>query len=216
MDSRRKTALKSLKRKDTVGMLLLGDVDIGKSALIRRWVNNDFPENYQATVEDFFMKTIICMNQRVNVTIIDIAGSRQFPTMDDLYIARSDVLMLVYEIGNQKSIDSMKWYYDSARKTLNDKKVAFIVVGTKYDKHGSDIHQNIETGLEFFTELPEQPAQFSTSAKNGHNVKELFEHGVKEILKNNNVSDKRAKFERQITIEAMEDEKEKKPCCTIL
>ena len=216
--SQRKYALKSLKRKDTVGIIFLGDVEIGKSAIIRRWTSDEFSESYQATVEDFFMKTVVSLNQRVNVTILDIAGSRQFPTMDDLYISKSDIIVLTYEIGNEKSIASLKRYFEAAQRVVKEKKICYMVVGTKYDKHVSDSTQAIGVGHEYFTELQEQPAQFVTSAKSGHNVKELFEHAIQEILKRYGVNDKRAKFERQITLEAMAENNEGKQgvCCSIL
>ena len=215
--TRRKSALKSLKRKDTVGIIFLGDVEIGKSAIIQRWVHDNFPDKYEATVEDFFMKTVISLNQRVNVTIIDIAGSRQFPTMDDLYIAKSDILVLTYEIGNEKSIASLKRYFEAAQRAIKEKKVCYMVVGTKHDKH--DSIQSVEVGNEYFTELQVQPTQFVTSAKTGHNVKELFEHAIQEILKRYGINEKRAKFERQITLEAMAENNEGgkgRVCCCVL
>ena len=216
----RKSALKSLKRKDTVGVLFLGDVEVGKSALIRQWMGlGEFHDNYQATVEEFFMKTVISLNQRVNVTIIDIAGSRQFPTMDDLYISKSDIIVLTYEIGNAKSITALKRYFAAAQQAVKEKKVCYVVAGTKQDKHELDSTRPVEVGHEYFAELSEQPVQFVTSAKTGHNVKELFEHSIQQILKRYNVNDKRAKFERQITLEAIaenEEGKDENVCCSLL
>lgn len=216
--TQRKSALKSLKRKDTVGIIFLGDVEIGKSAIIQRWMNDEFPDKYGPTVEDFFMKTVISLNQRVNVTIIDIAGSRQFPTMDDLYIGKSDILVLTYEIGNENSIASLKRYFEAAQRAVKEKKVCYLVVGTKSDIHDLDSTQSVDVGHEYFTELQEPPTQFVTSAKTGHNVKELFEHAIQEILKRYGINEKRAKFERQITLEAMaeNDEGKEKVCCSIL
>jgi len=214
--TRKRTALKSLKRKDTVGIILLGDVNVGKSALIRRWMNDEFPTDYVATVEDFFMKTVVSLNQRINVTIIDIAGGRQFPSMDDLYMKKSDVVMLVYEVGNDKSVKSLKRYYECACEAMKGRKVNYVVVGTKDDLHESDTKQ-IDEIHDIFEGLLDLPAHFMTSAKNGCNVSELFESAIKEMVKRNDVHDRRTKFEKQITIEQIEDEKEeKRKCCTLL
>ena len=219
--TRKRTALKSLKRKDTVGIILLGDVEVGKSALIRRWMNDEFPAEYNATVEDFFMKTVVSLNQRVNVTIVDIAGGRQFPSMDDLYMKKSEVVMLVYETGNEKSIKSLKRYYNCACETMKERKVNYVVVATKHDLHESDtsLMKPIDEINDLFEGLLDPPAQFQTSAKTGDNVSELFEHAIKEVVKRNSVHDRRSKFEKQITIEQMEDEKEtndRKCGCTLL
>ena len=48
--NRRRSALKSLKRKDTIGVILLGDEKVGKTALVHRYLNDTFEEKYTRTL----------------------------------------------------------------------------------------------------------------------------------------------------------------------
>lgn len=176
--------MRSLRRKDTIGIILLGDERVGKTGLIERWVHDKFSDEYKPTIEDFHEKNVIYKNRRVNVTVVDIAGSRQFPAMEELYIVKSDCIVFVYEIGNEKSIKSIEQYFKIAReKASKTKKVRYYVIGTKHDMLGEGTaFSNDDIGSEYFSELGDHPKQFVTSAKNGKGIHETFDNIITDFV----------------------------------
>ena len=217
----RRCALKSLKRKDTVGVLLLGDEEVGKSSLIKRWINKEdeepFTSTYNPTVEDYYTKPYRDANRQVTVGIVDIAGSGQFPAMEDLYISKADSIILVYEIGNEKSIKSIERYFRNAEKITADKTVVYTVVGTKLDKYDDVGYYDTEDiGKEYFSSLKYPPVQLLTSAKKNTNIKETFEHAIGSVVKQlfPDVSRLRAlSHYRDLDVD---NNNKKTNCCTIL
>ena len=84
-NTNRRNALRSLKRRDVLGLLILGDVKTGKSALAERWCKGVYHEAYTPTVEEFYNKSYRYLGQSVSVGLIDLTGSGAFPAMLDLY-----------------------------------------------------------------------------------------------------------------------------------
>ena len=56
-------------------ILMLGDAGVGKTSISRRFVDDEFLNNYIHTIGiDFLEKVIDCENQKVKLQIWDTAG----------------------------------------------------------------------------------------------------------------------------------------------
>ncbi|XP_057311058.1 ras-related protein Rap-2b-like [Hydractinia symbiolongicarpus] len=211
---RRRCALRSMKRKDTIGIILLGDVKVGKTALVDRWLKDKFDDKYVPTVEDYRNEDVMVSTRCVNVGVVDIAGSGQFPAMDELYIKKSDSVIFVYEIGDAKSAKSVERYYNNVKRLIGDRRVVMTVAGTKLDKYdNTGYYDDDEIGQSYFSNLSEPPKQFLTSSKNNALVKDLFEHAVNSVA--NQFFPNEARL-RALQASKSEDQDEKaKTCCAV-
>ena len=124
----RRNALRTLRRGDTVGMLLLGKAEVGKTALVNRWLTGTYTEDYIPTVEDFHEKSLSYKDQSITIGLIDMSGSNDFPAMVDLYLNRVDSVMLVYEVGDQTSVDQVKHLYQRTLKVQEQRPDLFVSV----------------------------------------------------------------------------------------
>ncbi|KAF2071634.1 hypothetical protein CYY_007060 [Polysphondylium violaceum] len=86
-------------------VVVLGASGVGKTSLTTRFVNGEFVENYDPTIEDLYRK-VIETNKGENymMEIMDISGTERFLAMRDLYIRNAQAFILVYSITSRVSL----------------------------------------------------------------------------------------------------------------
>ena len=92
-------------------LIVVGNQGTGKSCILNRFVNETFEENYQATIGlDFQSKNITIHDQDVRLIIYDTAGQEKFRSLIPMYIREAQIILLIYDISDKGSFDSMpKW-----------------------------------------------------------------------------------------------------------
>ena len=60
-------------------MIILGDMGVGKTSMVNRFINNSFSKDYKATIGvDFEIERFKVMNVPFNLQIWDTAGQESF------------------------------------------------------------------------------------------------------------------------------------------
>ena len=199
-------------------VLLLGAKSIGKTSLIKRFIDGSFPSSLPATVEDRFQYDLSGSNQ-LYCEIVDI-DAFEFPPMRDLNIKEACVIVLLYEAKNRKSFDVMKKLY-SIITSVRDDPVPLVVLATKTDKldSGEMMNEVKEHHVdEFVLDLNSSSSadgvrHMNTSAKLGYNVSEAFGVAfteVKNVFQNESLAGGSLGFTDQ------EDGDRSKCCCTLI
>ncbi|KAL8315073.1 hypothetical protein RB597_006830 [Gaeumannomyces tritici] len=132
---------------------------------------DSFDNMYQATIGiDFLSKTMYLEDRTVRLQLWDTAGQERFRSLIPSYIRDSSVAVVVYDISNAKSFqNTRKWIEDVRAERGND--VIIVLVGNKTDlndKRQVTTQQGEDEAKKFNLMFVE------TSAKVGHNVKNLF------------------------------------------
>ncbi|KPM40321.1 hypothetical protein AK830_g6245 [Neonectria ditissima] len=184
-------------------LVFLGEQSVGKTSLITRFMYDSFDNMYQATIGiDFLSKTMYLEDRTVRLQLWDTAGQERFRSLIPSYIRDSSVAVVVYDISSKKAPDdedpsskapsrlphghhqctnhvhfsdaksfqnTRKWIDDVRAERGND--VIIVLVGNKTD---------LNDKREVTTQQGEEEAKknnlmfVETSAKLGHNVKNLF------------------------------------------
>uniref|UniRef100_A0A4W4F374 RAB6A, member RAS oncogene family n=1 Tax=Electrophorus electricus TaxID=8005 RepID=A0A4W4F374_ELEEL len=154
-------------------LVFLGEQSVGKTSLITRFMYDSFDNTYQATIGiDFLSKTMYLEDRTVSVRLQlwDTAGQERFRSLIPSYIRDSTVAVVVYDITNVNSFQQTTKWIDDVR-TERGSDVIIMLVGNKTD---------LADKRQITTEEGEQRANemnvlfIETSAKTGHNVKQLF------------------------------------------
>ena len=109
--------------------MLLGATEVGKTALIHRFINDSYPEEYDATieekynVEDYKFDGINCRLQ-----ILDTSGDEDYQNMLDTYIEFTNCYLLIYSINNENSFKEVKTKYERICQVKEKEKENIIVV----------------------------------------------------------------------------------------
>ncbi|KAF5270610.1 hypothetical protein FQA39_LY01348 [Lamprigera yunnana] len=112
----------------------VGDTDVGKSSIIKRFCQDEFTRQSNPTVgADFYTKHIILPgHQGVTLIISDIGGQELGGTMLDKYLYNVNVIVFVYDITNSASFDSLSAWFDSV-SSLIPTPIRSAVFGNKCD-----------------------------------------------------------------------------------
>jgi Ras-related protein Rab-32 len=105
-------------------ILVVGDIGVGKTSFIKRYVHNIFSPHYKSTIGvDFALKVIKWDdNTNVRLQLWDIAGQERFGGMTRVYYKESVAAFVVFDITRISTFDAVKkWKTDiDSKATLSD------------------------------------------------------------------------------------------------
>lgn len=113
--------------------ILVGDSSVGKTSLLKRFIDGSYLHNYDSTLGvDFAVKIIPVKNQNIKLQIWDTAGQEKFKTITTSYYRGISGIILVYDITNRQSFLNLKnWIADI--KLVNPLDIPIMIVGNKAD-----------------------------------------------------------------------------------
>ena len=159
-------------------MCMLGDFGVGKTSLIRRFVERQFSDKYLSTVGvKISRKTVELQNinnqekQDLKLLIWDIEGQTKFKAISPSYIQGASGVLIVADVTRQETIQHLENHIQ-LYLSVNPKGVIAIALNKSDLVDKEAIGQLID--LIQFEE--EQVIEiYQTSAKTGLNVDDIFE-----------------------------------------
>jgi Ras-related protein Rab-1A len=161
-------------------IILTGDSGTGKTAIFRRFIDDNYSENYVSTIGvDFKVKTFEIEEKITKLQIWDLAGSDRFRSVTGSYYKGSHGIIIVYDVSDRESFKHIEeWMEEIENKT--DSEAVKIIVGNKID-NGDKKVISTEEGYEF---AMKKGALFvECSAKNSINIDAIFSILISEIRK---------------------------------
>lgn len=153
-------------------IIMIGDNATGKSCMMYRYRNGCFKHMDCTIGMDFCAKSLeMEPGVNVNLQIWDTPGHERFWDAILAYIPRSAGCLLVFDLGNRKTFNFIKFRYSAVRAKAHPYSMLFVLVGHKCDSEEREVSQ--EEVDEFASEVG--APYIETSAKTGHNVTEAFE-----------------------------------------
>lgn len=158
----------------TKKIVLVGHFGVGKSSLIKRFVENTFSDNYYVTIGVHISKKVITVNQETLTLIIwDIEGKDDLQKIRPAYLLGSSGFMYVIDPTREQTYKHFKAECNYIQNAFP--KAALVTVVNKSDL--------IDTAA--FKEqmaMLDAKADFFASAKAGDAVEAIFEELGKRML----------------------------------
>ena len=161
---------------DALKVVLLGESGVGKTSIISQFVNGKFdPDCISSLTAQFVSKIVEFPEEKkaIKFDIWDTAGQEKFRSLAKVFYKDAKIVILVYEITNDKSFEELKTYWYETVKSTGDPDAIIAVVGNKNDLY-SEQKVEKEEGEKFAKSIG---AIFQlTSAKNDSGITELFKN----------------------------------------
>lgn len=172
-------------------VVLLGDSAVGKTSMIRRFVEDKYDDNYISTVgAKVSKKTIYIVPEKETVVLTmmiwDVIGSQGYVSTQSVHIAGADCALLVHDLSRPETFESLLSYWIPLLHDVTAGVLPPIMIaGNKSDLVKSeDIPKQEDIFKEIFTSREAGPyiravyplpmGWLPTSAKIGDNIEECF------------------------------------------
>ncbi|MBK9924585.1 MAG: GTP-binding protein [Anaerolineales bacterium] len=151
---------------------LLGDFGVGKTSLIRRFVENRFDEKYLTTIGvKISRKTISRPYGSMNMLVWDLAGSTGFDTFTNpSYMQGTAGAVIVCDVTRRETLSIVAEYARQAR--IINPRIHLVFVCNKTDL--TDQSSISEESLRKVSSTFGDGTYFMTSAKTGEYVEDVF------------------------------------------
>ena len=166
--------------KNNYKFIVIGSSGVGKTAILRRLVDDVFVSENQSTIGVEYLATEIDVDGvQLKLQIWDTAGQERFRSIAKSYFRFAIGVILVFDLTERKTFDDLYQWINDIR-SLCDPNVVITLIGNK-----SDLIQqrNVTTGeAENFANL-HQLVYFETSALGGDNIQEAFQRTATTIYR---------------------------------
>lgn len=154
-------------------IIIIGQSSVGKTSIIRRYVDEQYSENYQVTIGvDHKVKTLEVGDKIVKLQIWDTAGQERFRSLVPNYFNGAHAILLVFDVSSMQSFIGLKYWADVA------------------ESHGIALRLLIGNKCDQPHEVPESTARssypdmeyFETSALTGERIRDVFNWLAKTLV----------------------------------
>ena len=148
-------------------------MEVGKSSLTYRYINNQFPAVHDDTIIDRILNLAKIKNKVYKIEILDTEGENDFPNMLKQWINFGDGFLLVFSINDKTSFDLLSSKRENIIKEKHHESCPMILIGNK-----QDLDNNREVSYDEAKKLAESwnIDYLETSAKTNLNCKDAFEN----------------------------------------
>lgn len=158
---------------------VLGSGGVGKSCLTLRFITNKFVEEYDATIEDSYRKTLIVDDVPEVLEILDTAGQEEFYSLIDGWIRPAHAVVLVFDVTSRQTFEELERFYHRVVQTKDTASFPMVLVANKCDVPEDRRVISSEMGRRLAREWG--CAFVETSAKQRIGCEEVFIEAVRQI-----------------------------------
>jgi len=163
----------------TKKITLLGDVQVGKTSLIHRYVYDVFDERYLSTFgAKITKKSLLFLKEEypalpdniwLTLMVWDIAGQKAFKSVHHAYYRGSEGALVVCDITRRETLDNIKEWMEELRAIV--KIIPAVLLINK-----CDLKEQFSFGEKEIEEVASKLGvpYYVTSAKTGYNVEKAF------------------------------------------
>ncbi|EDR29925.1 hypothetical protein, conserved [Entamoeba dispar SAW760] len=161
-------------------IVIMGDSDVGKSSLVKRFVEDAWSDEKPANQSKgvYVTKEITVNNQTIKFEIVDLAFDVE-ATASDFSGAKGCIA--VFDYSSPDTIQNVRNFLGIADRFVSDDGFLRCIIGNKADmekKVEESVIETIKTSLNV-------SKVYECSAKTGTGVKEMFEDIAKSLIEQN-------------------------------
>jgi len=159
-------------------LVVVGGGAVGKSCLTIQFIQNNFVEDWDATIEDSYQKTCVIDDEVALLDVLDTAGQDEYSAMRESYMRYGEGFILVYAVNSRDSFEEIRTFHQQILRVKDQDHVPCILIGNK-----SDLEFERQVGSYEGRELARQfnCPFLETSAKQRLGVDDTFHIIVRQI-----------------------------------
>ena len=123
-----------------IKMVFLGEATVGKSSISERLHKGTFSDPGTGTIGAAFFRL---QKDGISLDVWDTAGQERYLSLSKMYYYDADIIIMVFDVTNLKTIDRIKYYLDKLQECRDNNYIVYIV-GNKTDLLGEQELQRVK------------------------------------------------------------------------
>jgi small GTP-binding protein len=133
--------------------IVLGDHEVGKTSIIRRFVENSFLDKYRATIGlNILSHDFEAFGNKISIMLWDIGAQKFFKRYRKTYYNGAQAAFIVFDMTNRESFNNLTFWYNELMEFIEYKDLPIIIVGNKTDLDEQRVVTQ-EEGIQLATDL---------------------------------------------------------------
>jgi small GTP-binding protein len=186
--------------KESIYIVLLGDCNVGKTGLIKKYINSTDNE-----IEDSSIGIKIIekdMDDNKVLKIIDTSGQERNKGITDSVYKKADAFIVVFDMNNEESFNNIKFWFDLIEAKNNKVDIIIYVVGNKSIDNSKetteeDIKKLFKNHKNYKDYLINPINYIIVNLKTNYNIEKLFEDIINKIYNSKKINEKIEKQNRK-------------------
>jgi len=195
--------------------IFIGDHEVGKTSIIRQFVEKKFSFDYRPTLGlNIMSHNIKSYGNQVTFNLWDLGAQEFFKRFRKTYYTGAQAGFIVFDVTNQESYIHVKdWYYE-LRKILENKQLPIVIIGNKIDLTYQRVI-SYEDGVKLTSELASAQYEggisfIETSALTGESIEDAFNLiAYHYIMRSIEIEEQRLKLDLMNILNSILDKNEK-------
>lgn len=156
-------------------VVLIGHFGVGKTSLMKRFIDNSFSEDYKVTLGVQIQKKSISLKNECKLSFIiwDLEGNTSITKTRASYLLGANAFIYVFDATRTETFSNLNDELEYIYENYPDVKIK--VIGNKADL----VSEKAFIGIMKSKKLP---YDYITSAKTGKNVNKMFEELAEELI----------------------------------
>lgn len=120
-----------------LSLITVGDSGVGKTAIIRRLASDEFIDHAMSTVgiDVQYVDIKLDGGKKANLALWDTAGSERYRTMTRQYYVNKNIILLVFDLTNPKSLAELENWYSEVVVFADRNTFSLVLIGNKSDQN---------------------------------------------------------------------------------
>ena len=151
-----------------IKILIIGNSSVGKSCMLARYSEGEFPEGQKATIGiDFKLRQLEVDGRHVKLQIWDTAGQEKFRTITRAYYRGATGVLIIYDVTDEKSFRDVNNWYESVDENTSPGTVVVLCANKCDIKEESTAAEEIENHRNDVSDDDEAAAAAAAAAAGG-------------------------------------------------
>ena len=187
-----------------IKLVLLGESNVGKTTIFKRFCENIFDKNTITTLGiEFKIKNYKYNNKDYSIQIFDTAGHERFKSITENYFRMGNGFLMVFDLTNQDSLNVLDDWINRVNEAIENP--LYIIIGNKDDLKEQIPKEIIKERLSKYKNIP----FIKVSALKNKNIDKAFETLIDIFEKNGN----NLNYEERRIIITKNKKDKASPCC---
>ncbi|MHA1190935.1 MAG: GTP-binding protein [Promethearchaeota archaeon] len=157
--------------------IVIGDHEVGKTSIVRRFVEGSFLEKYRATIGlNILSHDFKAFENKINIMLWDIGAQKFFKRYRKTYYNGAQAAFIVFDLTNRESFENVTYWHNELKEFIENKDLPIIIIGNKTDLTEQKVISH-EEGLRLARDLSKLTDMSESTAMSDYSDLSSIENG---------------------------------------